>query len=295
MTTPVVAGTDGSDESLAAVQWAAVAAARRRVPLCVLHVADHHHPAVTHPPGLGHELAGRFRHELPHHARAALARAARRAAEAAPGVEVRTAAVFGRADQVLTAITVRAPLLVIGARGDGGSPGVRLGSVALRLASHARCPVVFATAGSGPALGEIVVGTDGGDAAAAALEFGFGEADARDARLRALHVWADPQPGRVEGYRGWVLSVGLVNDRAAALLAEQVAPWRRKYPGVTVTEDTVHGHPGRVLALESERADLIVIGSHQGGPGMAPGLGPVGYALLHHAHCAVAVIPRRHW
>jgi len=293
MTAPIIAGTDGSEESLAAVRWAALAAARHRAPLRVLHVVEHHAGPATHAPGLGHELAARFRHELPHHARSALARATRRAVEAAPGVDVRAAAVFGRADQVLTAVSARAPLLVIGTRGGGGFPGLRLGSVALRLASHSRCPVVFTVACSGRVFHEIVVGTDGGDGDTAALEFGFGEADARDSRLTALHAWAHPQAGLVEEGHGWVLSVGPVNDGATALLAEQVAPWRRKYPGVQVTESAVHGHPGRVLALESGRADLVVIGGRQSGPGLPPGLGPVGYALLHHARCPVAVIRGR--
>jgi nucleotide-binding universal stress UspA family protein len=37
MTTAIVAGTDGSEESLAAVAWAAAEAARRRAPLCIVH------------------------------------------------------------------------------------------------------------------------------------------------------------------------------------------------------------------------------------------------------------------
>ena len=87
-----------------------------------------------------------------------------------------------------------------------------------------------------------------------------------------------------------MLSVGPVNQAAAALLAEQVAPWRDKYPGVTVTESTVHGDPGRALALASRAADLVVVG---GGSELAsiPGLGQVGYAMLHHAQCAVALVP----
>jgi len=293
VTAPIVAGTDGSEESLAAVEWAAVEAVRRRVGLCIVHVVDHHPGPAAHAQLLGHDLAGRHRHDLPHRARSALASASRRAAGAAPGLDLRAAAVFGHADQVLTAMTARAPLLAIGIRGAGGFSGLRLGSVALRLASRARCPVVFATADSRPVFGEIVVGTDGSGEAAAALEFGFGEADARGARLTAVHAWAHPGAGRLESHHDWVLSVGPLNEGAAAMLAEQVAPWRYKYPEVVVTESTVHGHPGRVLALVSRRADLVVVGARRAEPTPAPGLGPVSYAMLHHAHCPVAVIPGR--
>ena len=95
MTMPIVAGTDGSEESLAAVGWAATEAARRRVPLSIVHVLDPRF-ASAHAQPLPHDRAGRFRTDLPHRARSALARASRRAAQAAPGVDLRTAAVFGR-------------------------------------------------------------------------------------------------------------------------------------------------------------------------------------------------------
>jgi nucleotide-binding universal stress UspA family protein len=294
MTAPIVAGTDGSEESLAAVQWAAVAAARRHVPLCIVHVLDHHTGPADHAQILWHDPhhRGWVSHDLPHGARSALARASRRAADAAPGVDLSAVAVSGRADQVLTALTGQAPLLAIGARGIGGGKvsGLRLGSVALCLASRAECPVVFTAAGSRPAVGEIVVGTDGSDGATAALEFSFGEADVRGARLTALYAWEHPEAGRLDGYHDWVLSVDPVDKGAAALLSGQVAPWRHKYPEVIVTESPVRGHAERVLALASQGTDLVVVGGRRG-PASSLGLGPVAYAMLRHAQCPVAVIP----
>lgn len=291
MITPIVAGTDGSEESLAAVEWAARAAGQRGLPLCIVHVVDHYHGQTTaHAQPMWRHRAGRFRHDLPHRARSVLARARHRAAEAAPDVELRTAAVFGRADQVLTALTVRSPLMAVGMRGTGGA-GLRLGSVACSLARHASCPVVFAPVGASPVLDEIVVGIEDCDHATAALEFGFGEADVRGCRLTALHVWTRPQAGQLDGYHDWILSIDPVNEGAATLLSEQVAPWRDKYPGVIVTEDTVHGHPGRVLAMASRGADLIVVGGRRGELAPVPGLDPVHYAILHHTQCPIALIP----
>lgn len=292
MTAPIVAGTDGSEESLAAVAWA-TEAVRRHVPLYILHVIDGHHgPGAAHPQPR-HDRAGRFRHELPHRARSALAKASRRAAGAEPGVDMRAAALIGRADQVLTALTARAPLLVIGTRGAGGFPGLRVGSVALRVACRARCPVVLTPMKSRPVLDEIVVSTDDGDLATEALEFGFGEADVRGARLTALHAWEDPRARRLDGHPDWVLSVGPPNRGATALLAERVTPWRDRYPGVSVTESTVHGHPGRVLAMASRGADLVVVGGRHGDLAPAPGLARVSYDMLQHACCPVALVPER--
>jgi nucleotide-binding universal stress UspA family protein len=289
MSTPIVAATDGSEESLAATQWAAVAAARRGMRLCIVHVMDDPGPG-PHAALLRHERPAALRHGLPHHARSVLARASRRAAGAAPGIDMHAVAVYGHTDQVLTAMTVRAPLLAIGTRGAGRSPGQRLGSVARRLAGQAECPVVLVTADTSPAFDEIVVGTDGSDRAAAALEFGFGEAELRDARLTALYIWAHPHAAQLESSHDWMLSAGPANPNATARLAQEVGPWRRKHPGVLVTEDTVHGEPGRVLTFASGHADLIVVDERDGARS-APGLGSVACELLQHTHCPVAVIP----
>ena len=149
MAVPIVAGTDGSEESLAAVQWAAVEAVRRSVPLSIVHVLEHHTAPAADTQIVWHEVhrRGRARHDVPHGARSALARAVHRAAAAAPGVDLRTAAACGHADQVLTALTDQAALFAIGTRGTGGGQfsGLRLGSVALCLASRARCPGPIAT------------------------------------------------------------------------------------------------------------------------------------------------------
>jgi nucleotide-binding universal stress UspA family protein len=136
---------------------------------------------------------------------------------------------------------------------------------------------------------EVVVGMDGSEDAAAMLQFGFGEACAREARLTALRIWANPRGDRIEGYHDWMMSVGPLNAAAAALLAKQVAPWQLAYPDVLVTESTVHGQPGRALVLASGHADLIVIGGSRVGPALI--LSPVAEALLHHAQCPVAIIP----
>jgi nucleotide-binding universal stress UspA family protein len=176
--TAIKQGERGSEESLAAVQWAAVEAMRRSVPLFIVHVLEHHSGPAADTQIVGHEVhrRGWARHDLPHGARSALARAVHRAAAAAPGVDLRTAAVCGHADQLLTALTGEAALFAMGTRGTGCGQfsRLRLGSVALCLASRARCPVVFTTAGSRPDVREIVVGADGSDEATAALEFSFG-------------------------------------------------------------------------------------------------------------------------
>jgi nucleotide-binding universal stress UspA family protein len=79
-----------------------------------------------------------------------------------------------------------------------------------------------------------------------------------------------------------------ISAEARGTLTEALSGWRDKYPIVRVRQDIVHGHPARVLASYTARADLVVIGS---GPGTGPGIGSIRHAVLNHAAGPVAVIP----
>jgi nucleotide-binding universal stress UspA family protein len=67
--------------------------------------------------------------------------------------------------------------------------------------------------------------------------------------------------------------------------------WRDKYPAVRVRPDIVRGHPARVLASYSARADLVVLGRHSGSAPGSAGVGSVQHAVLTHAHGPVAIVP----
>jgi nucleotide-binding universal stress UspA family protein len=74
--------------------------------------------------------------------------------------------------------------------------------------------------------------------------------------------------------------------RQLMLLMDQ---WREKYPDVPISQDVVHGHPGRALAELSARADLVVIGRHASHH--RPGPSSVRHAVLNHAHGPIAIVP----
>ena len=98
-----------------------------------------------------------------------------------------------------------------------------------------------------------------------------------------------------------------ITAEAVRTLTAALDEWRDKYPGVRVRPDVIRGHPGRVLASYSARADLVVLGRHSGcwRPGGAgdpavlsvlggaggPGVGSILYAVLDHAHGPVAIVP----
>src|SRR5258707_12020116 len=89
-------------------------------------------------------------------------------------------------------------MVVVGSRGAGGFSAMILGSVSRYVATHAPVPVVVVREETTAAHREVVVGVRDPAQSAAVLEFGFGEAALRQARLLAVHAWSWPFPGRTE-------------------------------------------------------------------------------------------------
>ena len=125
------------------------------------------------------------------------------------------------------------------------------------------------------------------DASRDALTFALEEASLRHAALHAIHAWHAPQAELTRAGPVPTESRAEAAADAAAALAGLLDECRAKYPGVPVSHEVVHGHPGRALTGLSARADLVVIGRRPG----EPGPGSVRHALLNHAHGPVAVVP----
>ncbi|GAA2783876.1 universal stress protein [Kitasatospora paracochleata] len=264
MDLPVAVGIDGSEASLAAADWAAREALLRDRPLRVLHalpLMPHLLPARA----AADRPAGDLLHEVEHIL-----------AVRHPGLRMRTEEAHDAATAALLAAGEDAELMVLGARGSGGFPELRVGSTTLQLAARTGCPIVVLPAEPpGPHLREhVLVGVDARRPAEAALRFAFAAADRYGLPLRAVH--AAPVP---PGDRGG----------EAALLAAALEPWRTAHPEVELHEDVEHAGPGRALVEASAKARLLVLGRRPVGPVVL--LGPVAHAVLHHAACPVAVVP----
>jgi nucleotide-binding universal stress UspA family protein len=283
----VVAATDGSGESLRAVEWAAREAALRSVPLRIVSAASLPKMVVLE---LQQEREAALGFVREYRDRA-LAAAAVRAAETAPGLLIGTDPVEGQAARAVTERGSDALMLVVGFRGVGAFAAMVLGSVVRYAADHASCPVVVVR-GETPAVHRLVgVGVGDLDSCDAALAFAFEEASLRKASLLAVHAWHAPQAGTVwAGGRFPPPGMHVAAAAAARRLTARMDMWREKYPEVPVGEDVVHAHLGRALADLSARADLVVIGRQPSHSGLQ-GLGSVRHAVLHHAHGAIAIVP----
>ncbi|MDG6105929.1 universal stress protein [Dactylosporangium aurantiacum] len=287
----VVVGVDGSSESIAAVEWAALDAARRQRGLHLIHAYAW---PVVHPP-LGAQPTAALRKAVRKAADRILRAAVARAAAVAAGVPVTTATALEPAATALVKASQRADVVVVGSRGLGGFSGLLLGSVGVQLAAHAACPVVVirSAAGdddAGPEAGHVIVGVDGSHNADRAMRFALEQASFRGAGLTAVHtyVWPDTTgPGDM---------LPLVYDRAdlrddeRRALAESVAGWADKFPDVEVRQSTVRGGAAAVLTRLSRGAELMVVGSRGRGGFTGLLLGSVSQALIHHAGCPVAVV-----
>jgi nucleotide-binding universal stress UspA family protein len=288
-TRPVVVGVDGSEESLRAVEWAAREAHQHGAPLRLVSA-----PAVP-PRMLASDPAPQgVTKVLGSMPRRALAEAITRAGEVAPDLLIDTDLLTGPPALMVTGSGCGALMLVVGARGAGGFAAMLLGSVSRYTAMHASCPVVVVREETGAVHREVVVGIRDPHDATATLPFAFDEAARRGATLVAVHAWHwSPVPLGEPGVTvAHPANHGKVPADVSRNLAETLRAWREKYPDVPVREDIVRGHPARVLASYTARADLVVIGRH-GGHDTGPAIGAVQHAVLNHAHGPVAVVPAK--
>ncbi|MBW1603703.1 universal stress protein [Streptomyces sp. JJ66] len=288
MSGPVVVGVDGSQSSLDAVSVAAREARLRQCELKVVHAFIW--PAMHVP--LGPSSLGPADGGLRNMAEQLVAEAVERARSVAPEVEVSSAVVSGEALTVMEAQSRTASLVVVGSRGMGGFVGLLVGSTAVHLAAHGRCPVLVVR-GESDRTGPVLLGTDGSPAGESAVEFAFEEASLRGTGVTALHAWtpwkvAAPQPQ--DPAAPYALEPGMLAAGEERLLAEAVAGQRERYPEVTVEHSVVRGGAREALIEASENAGLVVLGARGRGGFTGLVLGSVSQALLHHAHCPVAVV-----
>jgi nucleotide-binding universal stress UspA family protein len=288
---PIIVGTDGSEQALRAVDWAAHEAAVRGARLRIVSV-----------PALPSRMSRHHRETGPDSVADAVRKtcaqvlisAAERAAALEPGLALETKLVSGSPGQALTGCASDAAMLVVGSRGIRMFPSMVLGSVSQHVATHARCPVVVVRDESTAARREVIAGVADLEQSAGILDFAFREAALRQAMLVVVHAWSWylPSSGRTAAMtpaERAALNPCYLSHDVVAGLQDTLDGWRQKYPGVQAAAHIVYGHPGRELAVASARADLVVLGRRPGAAS-GPGMKSVTHAVLHHARGPVAVV-----
>ncbi|WP_198676004.1 universal stress protein [Kribbella monticola] len=186
---------------------------------------------------------------------------------------------YPAADAILTEAP-QAELIVLGSRVSTKLGAAVLGSVATAVTAKAPCPVVVVR--GTPADGPILVGTDGSDDSDSAVRFGFEQAQRTGSDLQVVYCWQPLARNEV--------SIDEAEKLLRDWLAESLAPYRDKYPGVRVRAEVVTGRASVVLTERSSGCSMVVVGSRGRGGVRGLLLGSVSQNLLHHAACPVVVV-----
>jgi nucleotide-binding universal stress UspA family protein len=274
----IVVGYDGSCGADTALDWAAAEAARRDVPLLVLHAA--HSPVVN-------------AYDVPTLVAAQGFQRGRRLA--APAV-VSSRTITGAAAPALVAASQDSALVVLGTNGRGAATGELFGSVCVAVAAEAGCPVVVVRGSTelpGPDR-PVVVGIDGSAESEVALRYAADVAAGYGSPLTVVTAWDGHPAGH--GITGWLPRRPSVSrDRRTRDVADEIASAASElaaalHPRLTVTCAVPEGRAGRVLPEVCVGAGLAVVGS-RGRHGLAGlVLGSTSHALMHAAPCPVTVV-----
>lgn len=278
----IVVGVDGSAGARAALQWAIDEATHRDVPLALVHAWR---PLYRGLEGEHDDSDAVVTART--HGNAILAAAQGTVVNSAPGLRVAGYLRRGRPSAVLLEAAVGALMLVVGARGVGGAPSMRLGSVGLHAAAHAPCTTVVVR-GHHRVRGPVLVGVDGSPESKAVLEAAFEEALGRKARLIiASALYVHPS---AEGVADRDRALEAARSAAHAALSPLVDNTSQRFPDVEADSIFPIGYPAEVLANASVTAQLLVVGSHGGGGFAGMQIGSIAHAVVHEARCPVMVV-----
>ncbi|HEY6746617.1 MAG TPA: universal stress protein, partial [Mycobacteriales bacterium] len=179
----VVVAIDEKDPDLAMLRWAAAEAVAEGTRLVVVHICEWLEGRRKPRP-----MAG-SRHPVLRVGAERVVGAALDAVRAEfPDLDVTGEIGTGRPTPALLELSEEAAMVVVGARGIGGFPGLLMGSVSGQLAEHALCPVAVVRPVSGTAT-DVVVGIDGSEESAGALTLALQQARRTGGRLIAVHAY----------------------------------------------------------------------------------------------------------
>lgn len=275
---PVVVGVDASWHNRAAIDWAAAEASATGRPLDLVVVLGqydeaHHSPARVIQPGDWDSVDR-------------LAETLRRTH---PAMTIRRVISVGGPAPSLLARAATAAILVVGRRDPGTAARILLGATSWEVATGTDVPVVMVPDWWAPESeqGPVVLGVNPFEDHPAAMRFAFLQAARRGVELRVVAGLELPLP------IAWqpIVAVDTYSEllpHATQELAATLAPYRRAFPSVTVTENVAEGHPADLLLHHADGAHLVVVGR-----GVRHGLpwGSVTRTLVHRSGLPLAVVP----
>lgn len=282
----IVVGTDGSDGSRKAANWAAREAKVRGRGVTLTHailpMAASSAFGIAIPPRL----------DLIDDLRMSVIEDLTGLAADLDCLDVEVVVEIGTPSALLLAASDTAEMLVLGSRGRGGFTSLLLGSVGSQVAAHANCPVIVVRDNPRAGASEILVGLDGSQNSIAALGFAFDEASRHGFTLVAVHAWDVPSFDLIITGDGSIpLPMEHVADEVIRLSAEILSGYTEQYPDVKVVEHLVRAPAVRALLDSASNAAMIVLGTRGRNAALGALLGSTSNGVLHKAKIPVAIVP----
>jgi nucleotide-binding universal stress UspA family protein len=278
----IVVGIDGSATARQAMYWAAIECERRGAELVLAHAGD----AEAGPPQQS-DVPTSYGHSL-------LAEAEVEVYES--GADVAVSTVIGAESPVhlLTRLSEQADLVVVGSHGLGLASAAVLGSVAFRVAAHARCPVAVVPTGwdeQGQPGRPVVVSVPDSIGASTPLYVAFTEARARNVPVRVVRSWSRADwTGELADL---LYSTGPVFEvKQADYVDRMLEPLRSLFPEVPVQVVLTSERLVGALSNAAQDACLLVLGTQFADGHSYSRLGQTTTRLLHRASCPVLVVGR---
>jgi nucleotide-binding universal stress UspA family protein len=215
----------------------------------------------------------------------------------ASGRSVDGAALRGRPASVVLdeAEQFRADLIVVGSRGHGPIASLVLGSTSAEVVDHSPCPVLVART---PAIGRVVLATDGSPPAGAAMDLVASWAIFEDVPIQVVSVADVAKPWHTgvaptmyaqvaAAYEKDLEEARVEHARIARETVAQLTAAGRKAEGTVRTGDAA---AEIIAAASAGKADLVVIGS-RGQTGLTRMvLGSVARNVLHGTDSSILVV-----
>jgi nucleotide-binding universal stress UspA family protein len=275
----VIVAVDGGPASRAALDWALARATTVPVRLELTTVVE-----------LGWSpVRGPHDDFQPAYERA-LADAAAYAERSSTGVKTTSIVRRGAPVDELVRASVDADLLVVGTNKTGVLVGAVHGTLPLRLAAHAACPVAVVPAGWADGGESIVVGVEDDATLDAPLAAAAEEAEARGLPLVLVHAWSIPATLGIDF--GATVPYDALVEAHSDILDRAVAKVRTLSPTLTVTSRLMQGAAAPALVSVAASAAMLVVGTHGRGAVAGLILGSVSHDVLLNMPCPVLVVPR---
>lgn len=280
----VVAGVDGTEHDVLVLTAAAAEALRRGAPLHVRHCHEGLDPlALSTVVPVDYAALGMLEQD------GVVGVALATIAELDTSLTVTSDQPAGRPENLLVAASHDAALVVVGTGRKSKLEELMLGTVALTVAAHGKCPVLVVPHEVDPdGDGDVVVGVDGSDHSQQALVVAAQEARLREANLVVVTTWF------VEVVDGYVVTEPdspewrLVEDRIRSMQEGLLA--NVDMDGIDVELRAVRGGIRTTLSDASSGAAVVVVGNRGRGGFRSKALGSVTMDLMKRAQCPVLVV-----